>query len=124
MRGVLSWEIPMPAAIDITGQRYERLTALARVGKTTAGGAYVWRCRCDCGKETDVPIPALRNGHTRSCGCLGREISCATAATWSKPKHGMRKSPTHRSWSHMLQRVRNPRNHAFASYGGCGITVC
>ena len=59
--------------IDLTGQRYGKLTVLApaeNVGSRTA-----WLCRCDCGRETVVPTNRLRSGHTASCGCLapGRE---------------------------------------------------
>lgn len=38
--------------------------------------------------------------------------------------HGEYDSRTHRSWSHMLSRVRNPKHHQFKDYGGRGITVC
>ncbi len=29
-----------------------------------------WICRCDCGNICTVSISNLRNGHTKSCGCL------------------------------------------------------
>lgn len=59
--------------IDITGQRYGKLTVVEpaeNVGSRTA-----WLCRCDCGRETVVRTSRLRSGHTSSCGCLaaGRE---------------------------------------------------
>lgn len=53
--------------IDLTGQRYGRLTVLApaeNIGNRTA-----WLCRCDCGRETIVKTHHLRSGHTKSCGC-------------------------------------------------------
>ena len=58
----------MPKCIDLTGQRFGKLTVLERTENigTSAG----WRCRCDCGKETVVRTGALRSGHTKSCGCL------------------------------------------------------
>lgn len=31
---------------------------------------WVWLCKCDCGKETNVRISKLKNGTTKSCGCL------------------------------------------------------
>lgn len=53
--------------LDLTGQRYGRLTVLGpaeNIGSRTA-----WRCRCDCGRETVVRTNRLRSGHTTSCGC-------------------------------------------------------
>ena len=53
--------------LDLTGQRFGRLTVLApaeNIGAMTA-----WRCRCDCGKETVVTTAHLRSGWTTSCGC-------------------------------------------------------
>lgn len=59
----------MPKAIDATGQKYNRLTALTYLGYSKSGGR-VWRCLCDCGNYINVPIGYLRNGNTKSCGCL------------------------------------------------------
>lgn len=53
--------------LDLTGQRFGQLTALAPAGKV--GSMSAWRCLCDCGKETVVTIGHLRNGTTSSCGC-------------------------------------------------------
>lgn len=33
-------------------------------------------------------------------------------------------SPTHASWRQMRSRCNDPNHHAYASYGGRGITVC
>ena len=60
--------------VDLTGQRFGRLVAIARSG-TGSGGSAVWHCLCDCGKETDVVGQSLRSGKTRSCGCLSAESS-------------------------------------------------
>ena len=54
--------------LDLTGQRYGRLTVLGpaeNIGTRTA-----WRCRCDCGQETVVKTCHLRTGHVSSCGCM------------------------------------------------------
>lgn len=55
--------------LDLTGQRYGKLTVLGpaeNIGNRTA-----WRCLCDCGQETVVKTYRLRNGHAKSCGCQG-----------------------------------------------------
>lgn len=53
--------------LDLTGQRFGRLTVLApaeNIGSRTA-----WLCRCDCGGETVATTQRLRDGHCTSCGC-------------------------------------------------------
>lgn len=61
--------------LDLTGQRFGRLTAeepapprVLLSGKHTA-----WWCLCDCGARTAVTTSALRYGQIRSCGCARRE---------------------------------------------------
>lgn len=53
--------------VDLTGQRYGRLTVLAPA--ENIGGRTAWRCLCDCGQETIVKTHHLRSDHTKSCGC-------------------------------------------------------
>lgn len=53
--------------LDLTGQRFGRLTALAPA--ENIGGCTAWLCRCDCGQETVVITKRLRDGHRTSCGC-------------------------------------------------------
>lgn len=50
--------------IDLTGQRFGKLTVLDYAGDLK------WNCVCDCGKTTTVKGKYLRNGDTKSCGCL------------------------------------------------------
>lgn len=57
---------------DISGQRFGMLTALVPTNGRTGGGSVVWHCRCDCGKETDVPYNDLVHANQRSCGCRKR----------------------------------------------------
>ena len=60
--------------IDLTGQRFGRLTVIERTGSDCIGQA-MWRCRCDCGNMTVVAGGNLRTGNTRSCGCYGLELT-------------------------------------------------
>lgn len=41
--------------------------------KSKEGRAY-WLCKCDCGNTTIVSGKNLRNGNTKSCGCLQKEV--------------------------------------------------
>lgn len=57
--------------IDISGQKFGKLTAIEKVNappKYVGLGAF-WRCKCDCGAENIVLSHALRNGSVQSCGC-------------------------------------------------------
>lgn len=60
--------------IDLTGQRFGRLTALYPTQKRDRKGSIYWHCRCDCGNETDVTENGLVHGNNRSCGCLKEEV--------------------------------------------------
>lgn len=53
---------------DLTGKVFGNLTVLYRIenkGKNTC-----WKCRCQCGNTTEVISYNLKNGNTKSCGCL------------------------------------------------------
>ncbi|MBQ7283336.1 MAG: hypothetical protein IJW74_00555 [Oscillospiraceae bacterium] len=56
-------------SIDITGKKYNMLTALYPTEKRNKKGSVVWHCRCDCGKETDVDYNSLVYSDVVSCGC-------------------------------------------------------
>lgn len=51
------------------GEKYNQLTVI-EADKHVYGKGWYYRCRCDCGKITSVRGDSLRNGETRSCGCL------------------------------------------------------
>lgn len=76
----------MGRLIDLTGQHFGRLTVIERAGSYRPRGKYgkhsepLWRCLCDpelggCGRETFVIAHNLKNGSTRSCGCLKNEAA-------------------------------------------------
>ena len=62
--------------LDLTGQRFGRLTVLREVPPVLSSKGVperTWLCRCDCGREIVVRQKNLKNKVTRSCGCLRRE---------------------------------------------------
>lgn len=101
---------------ELTGQRFGRLVATEFI---LAKPKSAWICKCDCGGEAIVTTAKLRAGLTRSCGCFQREDLGNRRRT-----HGMRRTPEYACWCHLKARCLNPRNPAYASYGGRGITVC
>jgi len=54
--------------IDITGQRFGRLTVIRQQG-SNARRESLWLCRCDCGTEWVAIGANIRYGMTRGCGC-------------------------------------------------------
>jgi hypothetical protein len=63
--------------IDLTNQKFGRLTVIKRIDNRKASGGQtrvMWLCKCDCGKETGVASCELKNGSTQSCGCYRKEI--------------------------------------------------
>lgn len=62
----------MGKLIDLTGQKFNRLTVL-ELGKRNSCGQIQWKCKCECGNIVFVTTTYLKTGHTKSCGCLNRE---------------------------------------------------
>lgn len=62
----------MSKIIDISGQKFNKLTAIKRAGTDKTGRA-LWLCKCDCGNTVTVNITDLRTGRRKSCGCLQKE---------------------------------------------------
>lgn len=60
----------MPKFKDFTGQVFGFLTAICRVENDSKGRTR-WLCRCVCGKEKIVLANNLKQGKTKSCGCIG-----------------------------------------------------
>ena len=61
-------------AKDITGQRFGMLTVMKRAG-TNKHRKALWKCKCDCGRNTVVSSVDLVTGNTKSCGCLGKNYA-------------------------------------------------
>lgn len=104
---------PIPA-----GHKTGRLTVIAPTDVRLHNGI-VYQCLCECGNTALVQSCFLRNGQTRSCGCLVKE-----RAARMNLSHGMSRNPIHRIWRGMIDRCTNPTNEAFPDYGGRGIEVC
>lgn len=105
------------------GKKFHRLTAISPAPK-------LWGCkaaylfRCDCGNERVMAWHNVKQGLSRSCGCLRDE-----AIVLSRTKHGQRprrgkQTGAYTSWCLMYARCFNKKNPKYADYGGRGITVC
>ena len=117
----------MSKFIDLTGQVFGRLTVLSYTGKDKRSHS-LFECECNCLNKTIVTVrgSSLCSGHTKSCGCLAREIAannCRTRATHGANKN-RRQTKEYRSWAHMKDRCYNTKNKAFSNYGERKIKVC
>lgn len=56
---------------DLVGRRIGHLVVaeFLRKERYQRRFAYIYRCRCDCGKEVELPRSNLVTSHTQSCGC-------------------------------------------------------
>lgn len=73
-------------------------------------------CKCNCGSDKDIITRAMwiKNGHTKSCGCMNGKSF----------KHNLSNTKLYRVWNEMKQRCLNPNCPTYKDYGGRGISVC
>lgn len=58
--------------IDLTGEKFGKLTVLCRA-RMKDRNSY-WLCRCECGTEKEISMVALRHGQ-KSCGCAAFDFA-------------------------------------------------
>ena len=112
----------MSKLIDLTGQRFGRLTVIERAEDyiTPKGKRRTrWLCKCNCGDKAVVLSYHLKRGAVKSCGCLTAELSSERCM-----RHGLRKTRVYSIWRSMKCRCNLTSNKRFKDYGGRGITVC
>lgn len=96
------------------GDKYGRLTAIKFNHQDKNANKY-WLFRCSCGNEKVILVVSVKNGNTRSCGCLRKERATA---------HGMAGTRTYDIWAGMKERCNNKQKKEYKHYGGRGIKVC
>lgn len=105
--------------INIVGQQFGRLTVISETDERTKCGEVKYLCSCDCGNTKVISGTTLRNGKTRSCGCLSAEATSKRAKT-----HGLTKTRLFRIWAGIHDRCYNPNRREYECYGGRGIRMC
>lgn len=106
------------------GQTFGKLTVIEAAGHLPNGKSSLKAvlCKCSCGNMKVVAQVRLRNGRTKSCGCLVLEK--ARLSKGAPVKHAQCWSPTYSSWAGMKARCLNSKQASFKNYGGRGIKVC
>lgn len=60
-------------ARDMTNGKFGKLKVIKKTSKRKFGNV-IWLCKCDCGNIAEVKQGYLVSGHTKSCGCINKEI--------------------------------------------------
>lgn len=103
---------------DITGKKFNRLTAVSFSHRKNDD--YYWNWVCECGKEVVARRSNVVTGSTKSCGCLRKEMDKVFIGNL---KHGFNHSRFYNIWCTMLNRCNNPKQLSYKTYGGRGIQV-
>ena len=106
---------------DLTGLPFGYYTAIRQDGCDSQGVPY-WLCRCRCGNEKRVWVYDLLNGHTKSCGCLKRELVRERNTT-----HSCAYEPWYPTYADMMKRCGHWEGASECEsrlYRDRGITVC
>ena len=87
------------------GQKINRLTILKRVGKK-------WLCLCDCGKKFLTVSTCIKDGRTKSCGCLRIEkMKGPLCRFWkggvTEQQRGLKKTSAYSTWSKNIKKRDN-----------------
>lgn len=54
---------------DYIGKKYNHLTVIRKTDEKQ-NGVYLWEFRCDCGNFCKKRLTFVKNGNTKSCGCM------------------------------------------------------
>lgn len=110
----------MGAFIDLTGHKYSKLKVIKRIG--VRNGSPLWKCKCECGKITNVTTRSLRSGNTESCGCIHKEN--LVKRNKDNSVHNGSRTRLYGVWRGMKQRCHDKNNKDYKNYGERGIKVC
>lgn len=107
--------------LDLTGQRFGRLTAISNASRN--GRRTMWLFACDCGREIVMSSDSVTRGLSKSCGCLKAEVTAARSVTHGESVD-YKRSREMRAWRHAKERCYNPNCERYPQYGGRGIGMC
>lgn len=104
--------------IDLTGQRFGKLTAIRFHGRVKNTSMWLWKC--DCGNEKLAIAGNIKcGGDKSSCGCETKRRLIERNTT-----HGLSKIPEYQTWKAMVDRCYLKKNISYPNYGARGIKVC
>lgn len=103
------------------GDKFGKWTIVEEIASKVIGHIprRMFRCKCECGNISEVPLSCLINGHSTSCGCEQKK-----KASIANTKHGLGKHSLYNTWKGMKRRCNNPNAFEYNNYGGRGICIC
>ena len=103
---------------DLAGKKFNMLTVIERVKKENSKQTF-WLCECECGNKTITTSGHLKNGHTKSCGCLHKKVMQDMMTT-----HNLTNTKLFKIWRAIIDRTEYISNKKYKDYGGRGIKMC
>ena len=109
--------------MDLIGKKFGRLTPIRKLVMKHRSH---YECKCECGNEIIVICKNLKNGNTKSCGCLRNDQCFVTGIQNLAHGHAKQNKITqvYRAYYAMRTRCYNKNYHNYERYGGRGIKVC
>lgn len=108
----------MSKTLKIGGEKFGRLTALARSGNQNSKKSWLWNFQCDCGNVIEKEAYAVTCGATSSCGCYAKEV-----AGKHSYKHGNSNTLEYSVWNKIRTRILDPDDPNYPKYGGKGLGI-
>lgn len=96
---------------NMIGKKFGRLIVLKECNERS-GNEKLYKCQCECGNITYVRGSPLRNGHTKSCGCLRKSVI-----------HGKSNDRLYNIYCNMVARCYDKKHISYLWYGYKGIKV-
>jgi hypothetical protein len=90
---------------NLLGQKFNRLLVLQEAPPIGQRKRIAWRCQCDCGIYKIVISESLKNGDTKSCGCLNKEQNKKSGKIMGEnnTKYSPQESSARRVWKKRYQ---------------------
>ena len=104
--------------IEMKGKKFGRLTVIDYAG-VKGRRRSMWLCQCECGKIIEVDGTHLRSGHSKSCGCISKQLISNV-----NYKNGLSNTKLQYAYYNMKNRCLRKDNNMYQNYGGRGIIVC
>lgn len=111
-----------PKMADLTGMKFGRWTIIEYSHRNISRDHF-WLCICECGTKRAVNSSGLRNGTSKSCGCINKERLKKNTHKYGldNPKAQKR---IYSTWKRMKNRCNSSTATGYEYYGGRGIKVC